>query len=165
MCVFVSRPMTIVTFLLKNDYSPKRVVDFHRERDTFRNKIMEIVEEFGKNYNSNGKPWKSSRILREKPNFFTLLSSQQRACHHLVQELQLRNFTGCTVWTIPQSGTTTGKTTTLSKNWTNPRRRPAQQDIDHHDVEEQHETQHKRSQPHPAATAAATPPPPHRSTQ
>ena len=27
------------------------------------------------------------------------LSSQQRACHHLVQELQLRNSTSCTVWT------------------------------------------------------------------
>ena len=28
MCVFVSRPMKIVTFLRKNDYLPKRVVDF-----------------------------------------------------------------------------------------------------------------------------------------
>ena len=46
MCVFVSRPMKIVTFPRKNDYPPKRVVDFHRERDTFRNKIMEIVEDF-----------------------------------------------------------------------------------------------------------------------
>ena len=46
MCVFVSRPMKIVTFLRKNDYTPKRVVDFHMERDTFRNKIMEIVEDF-----------------------------------------------------------------------------------------------------------------------
>ena len=60
MCVFVSRPMKIVTFHLKNVYSPKRVVDFPRERDTFRNKIMEIVEDFdGKSYNNNGKPWKS----------------------------------------------------------------------------------------------------------
>ena len=46
MCVFVSRPMKIATFLRKNDYSPKRVVDFPLERDTFRNKIMEIVEDF-----------------------------------------------------------------------------------------------------------------------
>ena len=46
MCVFVSRQMKIVTFLRKNDYSPKRVVDFPWERDTFRNKIMEIVEDF-----------------------------------------------------------------------------------------------------------------------
>ena len=46
MCVFVSRPMNIVTFLRKNGYHPKRVVDFPRERDTFRNKIMEIVEDF-----------------------------------------------------------------------------------------------------------------------
>ena len=36
--------MKIVAFLLKNDYLPKRVVDFLRERNTFRNKIMEIVE-------------------------------------------------------------------------------------------------------------------------
>ena len=28
MCVFVSRPMKMVTFLRKNDYTPKRVVDF-----------------------------------------------------------------------------------------------------------------------------------------
>ena len=46
MCIFVSRPMKIVTFLLKNADPPKRVVDFPLERDTFRNKIMEIVEDF-----------------------------------------------------------------------------------------------------------------------
>ena len=46
MCVFVSRPMKIVTSLEKNEYSPKRVVDFPRQRDTFRNKIMEIVKDF-----------------------------------------------------------------------------------------------------------------------
>ena len=46
MCVFVSRPMKIVTFLLKNGDHPKRVVDFPRERDTFRNKIMDIIEDF-----------------------------------------------------------------------------------------------------------------------
>ena len=45
MC-FVSRPMKIVTFLRKNGETPKRVVDFHLERHTFRNKIMEIVEDF-----------------------------------------------------------------------------------------------------------------------
>ena len=60
MCTFVSRPMKIVTFLWKNGYHPKRVVDFPLERDTFRNKIMEIVEDFDeKSYNNNGKPWKS----------------------------------------------------------------------------------------------------------
>ena len=70
MCVFVSRPMKSVTCLRKNDYHPKRVVDFPLERDTFRNKIMEIVEDFDeKNYNNNGKPWKSSRILRVNPMF------------------------------------------------------------------------------------------------
>ena len=75
MYVFVSRPMKIVTFLRKNDYSPKRVVDFPRERDTLRNKIMEIAEDFHqRSYNNNGKPWKSSRILRVKSNFFIFLS-------------------------------------------------------------------------------------------
>ena len=78
MCVFVSRPMKIVTFLWKNDYSPKWVVVFLLERDTFRNKIMEIVEDFDeKSYNTNGKSWKSSRILRVNPcfSFFFLFSS------------------------------------------------------------------------------------------
>ena len=46
MCVFVSRPMKIVTFLMKNADLPKRVVDFPLERDTFRNKIMKIVKDF-----------------------------------------------------------------------------------------------------------------------
>ena len=45
MC-FVSRQMKIVTVLLKNGDLPKRVVDFLRERDTFRNEIMEIVGDF-----------------------------------------------------------------------------------------------------------------------
>ena len=59
--------MKIVTFLRKNNYHPKRVLDFPLERDTFRNKIMEIVEDFDeKSYNNNGEPWKSSRILRVK---------------------------------------------------------------------------------------------------
>ena len=32
---------------------------------------MEIVEDFDEqSYNNNGKPWKLSRILRVKPNFF-----------------------------------------------------------------------------------------------
>ena len=63
--------MKLVTFLRKNRDHPKRVVDFPRERDTFRNKIMEIVNDFDeKSYNNNnGKPWKSSRILRVKPIF------------------------------------------------------------------------------------------------
>ena len=60
MCVFVSRPMKIVTFIRKNGETAKRVVDFPRERDSFRNKIMEIVEDLvEKSYNNNGKPWKS----------------------------------------------------------------------------------------------------------
>ena len=48
MCIFVSRPMKIVTFRLKNRETAKRVVDFPLERDTFRNQIMEIVEDFEK---------------------------------------------------------------------------------------------------------------------
>ena len=74
MCIFVSHPMKMVTFLRKKRLPPKRVVDFLWERDTFRNKIMEIVEDFDeKSYNNNGKPWKSSRILRLNPNFFVFL--------------------------------------------------------------------------------------------
>ena len=46
MRVVVSRPMKIVAFLMKKRDPAKRVVDFPRERDTFRNKIMEIVEDF-----------------------------------------------------------------------------------------------------------------------
>ena len=63
--------MKIVTFLLKNGGTAKRVVDFPLERDTFRNKIMEIVEDFDekKSYNNNGKPWKSYWILRLSPFF------------------------------------------------------------------------------------------------
>ena len=75
MCIFVSHPMKIVTFLRKNGDTPKRVDDFHLERDTFRNKIMEIVEDFGeKSYNNNVKPWKYSRILRVNPIFSFFLS-------------------------------------------------------------------------------------------
>ena len=72
MWVFVSRPIENIHFPSeKNGDLPKRVVDFLRERDTFRNKIMEIVEDFDeKSYNNNGKCWKSSRILRVMPNFF-----------------------------------------------------------------------------------------------
>ena len=48
--------MNIVTFLRKNGETPKRVVDFHRERDTFLNEIMEIVKDFDeKSYKNNGK--------------------------------------------------------------------------------------------------------------
>ena len=53
MCVFVSRP------------------NFLWERDTLRNKIMKIVEDFDeKSHNNNGKSWKYSKILRVKPHFF-----------------------------------------------------------------------------------------------
>ena len=64
--------MKIVTFLRKkNGDLPKRIVDFRLERDTFRNKILEFIEDFDeKSYTNNGKPCKSSRILRVNPNFF-----------------------------------------------------------------------------------------------
>ena len=49
--------MKIVTFLRKKRDPVKRVVDFPLERDTFRNKIMEIVKDFDEeSYNNNGKP-------------------------------------------------------------------------------------------------------------
>ena len=67
--------MKFVTFLRKNGETAKRVVDFPLERDTYRNKIIEIVEDFDeKSYNNNGKPLKSSRILCVNPNFFIFLS-------------------------------------------------------------------------------------------
>ena len=75
MCVFVSHPMKIVTFLRKTGDSAKRVVDFPQERDTFRNKTMEIVEDFDeKSYNNNCKPCKLSKIFSVNPNFFIFLS-------------------------------------------------------------------------------------------
>ena len=45
---------------------------------------------------------------------------------HLGQELQLRNSTGCTVWTMTPVLRNNGQDN-LSINWTSPRRRPAQQ--------------------------------------
>ena len=46
--------------------------------NTFRNKIMETVEDFiEQSYNNNGKPWKSSRILGLKPSFHVFF-----ICHH-----------------------------------------------------------------------------------
>ena len=59
MCVFVSRPMNIVTFLRKNGETPKRVVHFPRDWDIFRGEIVEIVGDFYESHNNNGKPWKS----------------------------------------------------------------------------------------------------------
>ena len=74
-CVFVSRPMTIVTFLRKNGETPKRVVDFHPERDTFPKQIMEIVKDFDeKSNNYNGKQWKSSKVLRGNLQSFAFFS-------------------------------------------------------------------------------------------
>ena len=53
--------MKSFTFLRKNRETAKRVVDF----------LMEIVEDLDeKSYNNNGKPWKSSRILRVNPIAF-----------------------------------------------------------------------------------------------
>ena len=49
MCVFVSHPMKIVTFHQKKRDPAKRVDDFQMKRDTSRNTIMEIVEDFDGN--------------------------------------------------------------------------------------------------------------------
>ena len=66
--------MKIVPFLRKNSDAAKRVVDFPLERDTFRNEIVGIVEDFDeKSYNNNSKPLKLSKILRVKPHFFIFL--------------------------------------------------------------------------------------------
>ena len=61
MCVFVSRPMNIVTFFRKNADHPKRVVDFLRERDTFWMKS-----------------WKSFRILTKKVTTTTVNLGNRR---------------------------------------------------------------------------------------
>ena len=66
-CVFLIRPIEIVTFPRKGDVTPKLFVVFLRETDTFLNK-QEIVEDFVEiNYISNDKPWKTMRILRWIP--------------------------------------------------------------------------------------------------
>ena len=57
--------MKIATFLLKNG-----------DRNTFRNKIMEIVKEFDEKGYNNGRPWKSSKILRMNPFFHFSFFSQ-----------------------------------------------------------------------------------------
>ena len=60
MCVFVSRPMNIATFLLKNADTPKRVVDFPLERGHIpkQNHGNRRGTSTKKSYNNNGKPWK-----------------------------------------------------------------------------------------------------------
>ena len=45
MCVFVSRPIEIVTFPRRNDDHPNWIVDFSVGKHTFR-KNMDIVEDF-----------------------------------------------------------------------------------------------------------------------
>ena len=64
MCFFVSRPMKLPLFLRKTVTTN---VDFSLRKTHSENKIMDIVEDFvEKSYNNNGKPWKSSGILRVK---------------------------------------------------------------------------------------------------
>ena len=64
---FVSRPVEIVIFPVKNGETPKSVVDFLRVKDTFR-KNMEIVKGSVEKYNKKGlcvcsqTPWRSSKI-------------------------------------------------------------------------------------------------------
>ena len=75
MCVFVSRPMKIVTFLRKKVTPQNGLLIFlcketHSETKSW--KSSRIFDE--KSYNNNGKPWKSSRILCVNLNFFIFLS-------------------------------------------------------------------------------------------
>ena len=66
MCVFLTRPKK-VTFPLTNGETPKLVVGFLLDKDTFLKQNMEIVKDFvEQNYNNNDKPCKSSRILSLK---------------------------------------------------------------------------------------------------
>ena len=61
---FVSCPIEIVHFLWRTTSPQNGVVYFLREEDTFR-KNMQVVTDFvEKSYDNNGKPWKSSKILR-----------------------------------------------------------------------------------------------------
>ena len=63
MCVFLIRPIKTVTFLVKNGETPKLVVDFRREKHTFR------------------KTWKSSRISPKKVTTITAnLGNRRRFC-------------------------------------------------------------------------------------
>ena len=69
MCVCFTSNKT-VTFPKKNGDLPKRVVGFLKEEthsETKTCKSSRILTK--KSYNNNGKPWKSSRILRVNPFF------------------------------------------------------------------------------------------------
>ena len=72
MCVFVSRPMKIVTFLRKKRLHPQNGLFIFLGKETHSEtkswKSSRILTK--KSYKNNGKPWKSSRILRVNPNFF-----------------------------------------------------------------------------------------------
>ena len=67
-CVFVSRPMKIVTF--GKYMTPQNGLlifiwkETHSETKSWKSSSI-----LTNSYNSNGKPWKSSRILRVNPNF------------------------------------------------------------------------------------------------
>ena len=61
MCMFVSRPMKIVTFLRKNDYTQNGLLIF-----------------FGKETHSETKSWKSSRILIKKVAITTVNPGNRR---------------------------------------------------------------------------------------
>ena len=61
MCVVVSRPMKIVTFLRKNDYSQNGLLIF-----------------LGKETHSETKSWKSSRILMKKVTTTTVNPANRR---------------------------------------------------------------------------------------
>ena len=73
MCVFcLTSKDNCHFFLRKNDYHPKRVVDFLRGKETHsETKLWKSFRIWTKKVTTvTAKPWKSSRILRVKPNFF-----------------------------------------------------------------------------------------------
>ena len=72
-CVFVSRPMKIVTFLQKTVRPQNWLLIFFWKETHSETQSWKPSRISTKSYNNNGKSWKSSRILRVKPNFFIFL--------------------------------------------------------------------------------------------
>ena len=69
LCVFLFVQKKKITLPLENSETPRWVVGFLLEKETFqKKKLMEIVDVFVEHFfNNNDKPTKSSRMLRVKP--------------------------------------------------------------------------------------------------
>ena len=68
MCVCVPRPMKIVTFPQKTVRPPNWLLIFcWKRKHSDKNHGNRLGFSSAKSYKNNGKPWKSSRILRVKP--------------------------------------------------------------------------------------------------